>query len=258
MLLKKKIEQNIKNPKARQVLGLFSVNIIGIPIGIITSIVVTRYLGAQGYGDFNFIHSLFSFAIIIFTFGFFQAGNRALVLNTDKQKAKEYYGAELVITGGLFIIMSFFLVLYALLDSNIQEKQLSNFLLFVIPFGWLFLLLRYFETLFQADNRIRMLAQVRLYPKIGFLIMAASLFFIFRHTEINRLAVVMSFYLATEIVVYLIILLKLKVSFINIKNRLNEIWNYNKTFGFNVYLGSLFAVGFAQFTQILIDRKSVV
>lgn len=257
MLLKKKIEQNIKNPKARQVLGLFSVNIIGIPIGIITSIVVTRYLGAQGYGDFNFIHSLFSFAIIIFTFGFFQAGNRALVLNTDKQKAKEYYGAELVITGGLFIIMSFFLVLYALLDSNIQEKQLSNFLLFVIPFGWLFLLLRYFETLFQADNRIRMLAQVRLYPKIGFLIMAASLFFIFRHTEINRLAVVMSFYLATEIVVYLIILLKLKVSFINIKNRLNEIWNYNKTFGFNVYLGSLFAVGFAQFTQILISYFGV-
>lgn len=241
------------NTKYRQVIGLFTVNIIGIPIGIITSIIVTRYLGAQGYGDFKFIESIFSFAIIIFTFGFFQAGNRALVLNNDKQKAKEYYGAELAITGGLFIIMSIFLLLYALFDSNIQEKQLSNILLIVIPFGWVFLLLRYFETLFQADNRIRMLAQVRLYPKVGFLTMAAALYFIFSHLETNRLGVVMSFYLATEVVVYLIILLKLKVSFKNIKTRFIEIWNFNKSYGFNVYLGSLFAVGFAQFTQILIS-----
>lgn len=252
-MLKKLIQQYKSNPRAKQVLGLFSVNIIGIPIGIITSIVVTRYLGAQGYGDFKFIQSIFSFAIIIFTFGFFQAGNRALVLNNDKQKAKEYYGAELAIVGGLFIIMSIFLLLYALFDSNIQEKQLTNFLLFVIPFGWVFLLLRYFETLLQADNRILMLAQLRLYPKVGFLFMAGALYFIFRHMEINRLAVVMSFYLATEVVVYIIILLKIKVSFKNLRERFVEIWNYNKSFGFNVYLGSLFAVGFGQLTQILIS-----
>lgn len=256
-MIKKLFQQYKSNPRAKQVLGLFSVNIIGIPIGIITSIVVTRYLGAQGYGDFKFIQSIFSFAIIIFTFGFFQAGNRALVVNNDKQKAKEYYGAELVITGGLFIIMSVFLLLYALFDSNIQDKQLTNFLLFVIPFGWVFLLLRYFETLLQADNRIRMLAQLRLYPKVGFLIMAGALYFIFRHMEINRLAVVMSFYIVTEVVVYIIILLKIKVSFKNLKERLLEIWNYNKSFGLNVYLGSLFAVGFGQLTQILISYFGV-
>ncbi len=252
-MLKKLIQQYKSNPRAKQVLGLFSVNIIGIPIGIFTSIVITRYLGAQGYGDYKFIQSIFSFAIIIFTFGFFQAGNRALVLNNDKQKAKEYYGAELLITGGLFIIMSIFLILYALFDSNIQEKQLDKFLLFVIPFGWVFLLLRYFETLFQADNRIRMLGQVRLFPKAGFLITALLLYFVFMNIETNRLAVVWAFYIATEVIVYTIILVKLKISFRNIKERLNEIWNYNKSFGFNVYLGSLFAVGFGQLTHILIS-----
>lgn len=241
------------NPRVKQIFGLFSVNIIGIPIGIFTSIVITRYLGAQGYGDYKFIQSIFNLAIIIFTFGFFQAGNRALVLNNDKLKAKELYGAELIITGGLFIVMSVFLVLYALYDSNIQEKQLDKFLLFVIPFGWIFLLLRYFETLFQADNRIRLLAQVRLYPKVGFLITALLLLFVFMNLETNRLALVWGFYLATEVIVYLIILAKLKVSFKNVKTRLNEIWNYNKSFGFHVYLGSLFAVGFGQFNQILIS-----
>ncbi len=244
-------------PRARQVIGLFSVNIIGIPVGIITSIVITNYLGAKLYGDYKFIHSIFTFAIIIFTFGFFQAGNRALVLNTDKQKAKEYYGAELVILLGIFLVMSAFLVPYALLDKNLQEKQLSNFLLFVIPFGWVFLLTRYFETLFQADNRIKSLAQIRLYPKIGFLVTAAFIYFIFSNTQINKLVVIWTFYLTTQAFVYWYILFKVRVSFKKIKLRLQELWFYNRSYGFNVYLGSLFALGFAALSEILIGYYGI-
>jgi len=241
------------NPKLKQIIGLFSANIIGIPIGIITSIVLTRYLGPNGYGDYKFIFSIFNFAIIIFTFGFFQAGNRALVLNMEKQTAREYFGTELAITGALFILMSFFLILYGLYDSNLQEKQLTKTFFFIIPFGWIFLLSIYFETLFHADNRIRMLAQVRLYPKIGFLIMATLIYFVFANMDIDGLSVVWFFYLLTEVIVYIIILVKLNVSFRNFKQRLREIWRYNQSFGFNVYLGSLFAIGFSRFTEILIS-----
>lgn len=247
------ITQLKNNTRAKQVMGLFSVNIIGIPIGIITSIVITRYLGAEGFGDFKFIQSIFSFAIIIFTFGFFQAGNRALVLNYDKQKAKEYYGTELIITGGIFVIMSIALVFYALFDANISDKGLDKFLLWVIPLGWVFLLNRYFETLFQADNQIRKLGELRLYPKIGFLLTAIFVYFALMNVETNRLAVIYGLYLFTEVVVYLFILLKLNISFKNFKERFKEIWHYNKTFGFNVYIGALFAIGFAQLTEILIS-----
>ncbi len=243
----------LSNPRAKQVLGLFSVNIIGIPVGIVTSIVITRYLGVQGYGDYRFIQSIFSIAILIFSFGFFQAGNRALVLNNVKQKAKEYYGAELGLTGGIFILMSVALILYALFDYNIKEKQLDNFLLLLIPFGWVFLLQRYFEVLFQADNQIKKLSQVRLYPTLGFLFTAAFVYFIFMDRQINKLAVIWTFYIATQIIVYLFVLYKLQVSFKNIKIRLHEIWNYNKSYGFNVYLGSLFAIGFANLTELLIS-----
>lgn len=247
------IQQYRNNLKIRQVLYLFSVNLIGIPIGIVTSVVITRYLGPKGYGDYQFINNIFSFAIVIFTFGFFQAGNRALVLNNDSQKAKEYYGAELLITGGMFIIMSFFLVLYALLDTNIHEKQLDRFILYIIPFGWIYLLVPFFETLFQADNRISLLAATRFYPKIGFLITALLIYFFFMDKNFNKLGVVWLFYLATQIIVYFYVLYKLQVSFKNLRIRLIEIWNYNKSFGFNVYLGSLFALGFIQLTGILIS-----
>jgi len=239
--------------RLRQVISLFSANLIGIPMGIITSIIVTQYLGSKGFGDYRFILSVFNFAVLIFTFGFFQAGNRALVLNNEYKKAKEYYGAVLIITGGLFLIMSFALVLYALFDSNIQEKQLNYFLLFLIPFGWVFLLQRYFETLFQADNQIKLLARSRLFPQVGFLITALLIYLTFQKTDFNKLAIICGFYLTTQVLVYCFVLYKLKISFHNFKIRLNEIWYYNRSFGFNIYLGSLFAVGLAQLSPILIS-----
>jgi O-antigen/teichoic acid export membrane protein len=247
------VQKCVTHAKTRQVLGLFSVNLVGIPIGIFTSVAITRYLGPKGYGDYKFISGIFSLAVIIFTFGFFQAGNRALVLNNNNQKAKEYYGTVLAITAGLFVVMSIFLMLYALFDSNIQEKQLVNIFLFLIPFGWVFLLLRYFETLLQADNRIRLLAMIRLYPKVGLLVIAGLFYFFLRDKELNRLAIVWSGFLVTQMVVYILVLFKLQISCLNIKRHLIEIWNYNKSFGLNVYVGSLCAVGFMQLTGIIIS-----
>ncbi|MFT5726133.1 MAG: O-antigen/teichoic acid export membrane protein [Desulforhopalus sp.] len=256
-MIKQFIQQYKKNKRFKQVLGLFSVNLIGLPLGVITSIVVTRYLGPKGYGDFQFVHSIFNFAIIIFTMGFFQAGNRALVLNNDRQKAKEYYGAVLIIAGGLFIIMSISIVLYALNDPNVQEKNLRHFLLYATPFGWVFLLMKYFETLFQADNRIRLLAIMRLFSKIGFLITTVFVYLLLINLEYNRLAIIWICFLITQITVYCYILCKLGISFSNTRLRLFEIWNHNRSFGFNVYLGSLFAVGFSSLSGVLISYFGV-
>lgn len=252
-MIKTLVFQYKNNTRFKQVISLFFVNLIGIPMGVITSIIITKYLGSKGFGDYRFILSVFNFAVLVFTFGFYQAGNRALVLTNDYQKAKEYYGAELIITGFLFLVMSIFLFVYAFLDPNIEEKQLRNILMCIIPFGWVFLLQRYYEILFQADNQINLLAKSRLYPQVGFLIMAALVFFYFINMDYNRLSVIWIFYLATQVLVYCFIMFRLRISFRNIKIRLNEIWNYNRSFGFNLYLGSLFAVGFAQLSPILIS-----
>lgn len=241
------------NQKVKQVALLYSVNLIGIPIGIVTSIIVTRYLGAELYGDYRFLNNIFSLAILIFSFGIFQAGNRALVLNNDKEKAKEYYGAELLLVLILFLVMSAFLLLYGTYDTNLSEKGLSSFFIQLIPFGFLFVLLRYFEVLFQADNKISLLAASRLWPKVGFLLATLIIYFFLKEIPLNRHAVIWSLFLLTKAVVFFIIIVRVKPSFKNIKERLKEIWNYNKSFGLQVYFGSLMAVGFSQLTGILIS-----
>jgi O-antigen/teichoic acid export membrane protein len=71
-MIKRLLLQYKSNPRVKQVIGLFSVNMIGIPVGIITSIVITKYLGLKGYGDFGFIHSIFGIAVIFLVLVFFR------------------------------------------------------------------------------------------------------------------------------------------------------------------------------------------
>jgi O-antigen/teichoic acid export membrane protein len=245
-----------QNSKLKQVIGLLSVNIISIPLSVISSIIITRYLGASDYGNFKFFLNLFSLAIVIFTFGLFQAGNRALVLNSDVNKARELYGAELLITGVLFILMALFFCGYAFFDHNINEKGLRTILFMVLPFSWVFLTGKYFEVLFQADNKIKLLAKARLYPQLIYFAVILVVYLFFFNYSGKRLIVILGAYFFGYVLNSVYIIYRIKPSFKNLKARIDEIIHYNKTYGFNVYLGSVFAVGFSSLTGVLISYFS--
>jgi O-antigen/teichoic acid export membrane protein len=252
-MIKQLFKQYQNNQRFRQVLTLYSVNVVMIPLSIVSSIIITRFLGPVGFGDFKFLFNIFNLSVSLFTFGLFQAGNRALVLNNDIQKAREIYGAELVILGTLTLIMAISLLGYAFFDKNIQVKGLRGNLIFLIPFSWVFLLSAYFEVLFPADNKINLLANSRLYPKIGFFILVLIIYLVFIKYAGNKVTLVWIFFLTAQIAVFLYIIHKINPSFQNLRKRISEIWIFNKSFGFNVYMGSVFAVSFSQLTGVMIS-----
>ncbi|AOW17249.1 hypothetical protein LPB03_07120 [Polaribacter vadi] len=246
----------MQNGRTNQVVRLFAVNIITIPVGILVSIFLTRFLGAEDYGNYQFINSVFAFTITIFTFGFIQATSRSLVLNHNPLRAKQYYGAALIILFGIFILMSLVLFLYGTFDENLKLKKLDSIFLLSIPIGFIFLLKLYFETLLQSDNQIKLLAQSRLIPKVLFGIAVAVLFIFYNNTLLSKLKLTLLFFFITQILVYSYIILKLNISFKSFNKRFKDIKKYNNVFGFNVYLGSLLALGFASLSQILIGYFS--
>ncbi len=185
-------------------------------------------MGPVSFGDFKFIINVFNFSCVIFNFGFFHACNRALVLNTDPNKSREYYGSMLVVSAFLYMLMSLVLVVYAFVDDNIQAKSLQASLLWVIPFSWTFLLNSYFEILFQADNKIDLLAKSRIYPRIAFFISIVFLFLFLNNYNGNRLTIIWVFFLSTQILAYVYILVKVNPSFKNMWARMKELWHFNK------------------------------
>lgn len=255
--IRQEISVRFKEKRIQQVVLLYSVNVISIPVGIVSSIIVTRFLGAEVYGDYKFLTSVFSLAVVLFTFGFFQAGNRALVLNNDITKAKEIYGTELVIVAMLFLIMAFCLTVFGQIDPNLKAKGLNNFFILLIPFSWVFLLLQYFEDLFQADNQIKLLAATRLWPKIGFLIIVLILLYFYSDYQGDRHSVIWLFFLSIQAIVFITVLMKIKPSFHNIKSRIAEIWKFNLTYGSHVFIGSLFSVGLGHLSGVLISYYGI-
>ncbi len=252
-MIKKLSQLYLNYPRLRQVISLFAVNIVIIPLSIISNIFITRFLGPEAFGDFKFIFYILNLGVVIFTFGFFQAGNRALVLNSHPENNRQYYGSMLLILGGLFVVLSVSLLIYAMVDHNISEKGLRSVLIWIIPFSWIFLLMNYFEVLFQADNKISLLAKSRLYPKIIFFIVILILYLAFKNYRWNRLNIIWILFLATHIIGFLYIIYKVNPSFKNVKKRVGEIWFFNKTYGFNVYSGTLFNVALSSLSGLLIS-----
>ncbi len=245
------------NLRVRQATTLYVASFAGIPLSVFTSIVFTRFLGPQGYGDFAFLDSLFDFARIIFPLGFFYAGNRALVLNSDPSKAREYHGATLVILFALFIVMGVVMAAYGLLDGNLAEKGLSRFFLFLIPFGWIFLLTPYFDSMLHADSRIHELAATRFFPKVVTFSIALVIYFLLHDYGGNRLAIVWPAYLGAFLLVYIMVFVRIRVSFSNMRDRLRTIMHHHRTYGIHLYVGTLFSTGSVALTGILISYFSV-
>ncbi len=244
------------NLRVRQAATLYAASFAGIPLSIVTSIVFTRFLGPQGYGDFSFLDSLFDFARIIFPAGFFYAANRALVLNNDHNKAREYYGAALVILLLLFAAMAASMLIYGLLDPNLEAKGLRTFFLLLLPFGWIFLLTPYFDNLLHADNRIHDLAATRFLPKLVTFSAAIIIYFLMNNYAGNRLAIIWPVYLLAFLLVYLLVFWRIRISFRNLRQRMSTIFQHHQSYGIHLYAGTLFSAGAVSLTGVLISYFS--
>lgn len=255
--MKKKLydfKNSLSGKKTKQIISLYLVNIIGIPLGIVTSMILTNYLGPKLFGDYSYLNGIFTFAMVIFNFGIIQAANRALVLNSSEEKVREIYGSSFILLVLLFLIMSVCLIIFGYFDSNIGNKGLFKVFLYMIPFGWIYLLTGYFETLFQADNRMKALVFIRFYPKIGFFLSSLLIYFVFSNIDISKLLIVYVFYNLTFLVVYVLALWRIRPSFKNLKYNFMSLWEHTKNYGFDVYIGSLFAVGVANLATLVISN----
>lgn len=237
----------------KQVVALFSVNLFGIPLGIVTNILVTRYLGAELFGDYKLFCSIFNFAALFATVGFFQAGNRAIVQSKNSKEVQGLYGALLIILFGLYLLMSFGLLIYVHFDTNLANKNLVSLFASIIPLGAITLWGQLYETVLPADNKIDLLAKIRLWPKIINIFVASLLYLFCRDYAWDRLIAILLLYNGSQFLVFTYAASKIKPTFRNAREGIKKIFYYNKTFGFNVYVGSLFAVGLGYLAEIIIS-----
>lgn len=252
-----KIPINLKNPKVKQTIFLFSATILSIILNLIANVILSNSLGPKGLGDFRFIITILTIFTTVFSFGFYQATGRLIVLSNDSNEIREIYGTSAFITVVLYFLLIICLFIYFLFDKNINEKGLFDYVYVTIIFGWVFLLRTYLEATLPSSNHIGLLAVSRsMQPLILLVLIIPFLYLnVFNYNfDITKFTLILNF--TSFFLVYLFIVFKLKLSFNALKSRLKDVVQMNKDFGFNVYIGGLIPLVVASLSEVLISYTS--
>ncbi|WGK93576.1 MULTISPECIES: oligosaccharide flippase family protein [Flavobacterium] len=239
---------NDKKQKQTLILLITSILVMILVLGI--NYFITRILEKNSFGNYSLVLNIFNFSQIVFNFGLFYSISRGIAIVDDNSRHRELYGAGLIISFCLFIIMILCLIVFFLIFDKSTTQEVINSLLFCIPFSWIFLLNNFNELLLQGGNRILLLSFSRFMPKFFFLILLIVIYSFTSH-KISTNTILCCF-IVSSIIPYFIIIHKLKPKLTNFKKRIQEIKVANNKFGFNVYVGSLFAVGSSSLSGVLI------
>lgn len=234
--------------ETKQVASLYISMVAGIALGFGVSIVNTRFLGPQWYGDLKFLTNLFTFVAVITTFGFFFTGSKLLA-----ECKKEHVRGQLV--GGLFIIASIISILlivilfvFSFFVDDLFHPGLGKVIRIFSPLLFIFPFQMCLQNIMQGDNRIFQLAIFQTAPQALYLLGAVTFNYFVPLSLTASLALELG--LTALIIFTMSLLLKPAIRYTSQIFRL--IYRENRSYGFHVYLGSLANVATAALMGLLI------
>ncbi|WP_293879922.1 oligosaccharide flippase family protein [Sphingobacterium sp. UBA1498] len=245
----------LKNKTLNQAFLLFGSTIFGMFFLLGANFFLTKLISPHSFGDYSFILNLFNFLQVIFNFGFFYSINRTLSLADTQEKEREIYGLGIFFVGILALPLGLCTMIYCRI-SLINNPQIYNLITGLIPFSVIFLFTNFNELILQGGNRIGQLAFSRFVPRCLYFLILCGIYF-----KGKQLGLTTQSYLflniASMAIAYILIIIVVKPSFLNLKKNLINIFKINKDFGLNVYLGAVVSLGASSLSGILISYFGV-
>lgn len=245
----------LKNKINYQAVILLLASLISMAFMLGVNFFLTRLLDKESFGNYSLIINVFLFASIIFNFGYFYSLSKMIALTNSSIKQRELYSVGIITVIFLSIVMSFFLYLYVYLVIPEVNKEVIDIYYAFIPLSFFFLFNVFNEWALQGSNKITLLAFSRVAPKGFFLFLLFYLYFFYK--DEMSLKLIFYIYFTSFLISYLYIFYNMKPKISNIIKNTKKIHQSNKQFGFNVYLGSVVAVGSTSLSGILISYFGV-
>lgn len=231
---------------SKQVVVLYASSVIGLLFGVLCSVLNTRSLSPELFGDVRYVQNIISFVSSLLLFGYFISGSRLLALSKDEYYSRRIRGAMVaILLATIFVLSLVMLVLYVISIFN-GKQNLTPLYLSSVFLGSNVVLLNYVNTTAQGDNHIGRLAIARFLPSGVYLIVA---FLVYRYFGCSPVLMI-SLFNGTAVLVLVWIIVSTRPSFHNLRDSLRQLYEENRSYGFNVYLGSLAGVSTSYITGI--------
>lgn len=219
----------------KQVLLLYGSTVIGVFLGILISILNTRNLCPSDYGDVRYINNIIGLFSGLFLFGYFVSGCRLLAVAKTHEETMQIKGAMLVILFGTVFLMMLSMTLCGCYYHFVLQKPYAYLFFVAIPFCGSTILLNYINTSSQGDNSIGLIAKARLLPGLLYIICGYLVYHYWGATSSKMIILQNGVYF----IVLLILIIYNKPSFKNLKKSWHKLYIENKSYGLQVYYGSL-------------------
>ena len=234
----------------KQVVLLTVSTFIGLIVGVLNSVINTRFLVPELYGDVRYVQNIISFLSSILMFGYFVSGSRLLAVSKDELYSRRIRGILCAILGASIVVVMLVMSVLCLCSAYNNTDNLTTLYLISIPLGGNVILLNYVNTTMQGDNHIVRIALGRLLPSLIYCGLAYLIYSAYGATPERMLAL----FNGLAVVVLVSIIASTKPSFRNLKESFRILNEENKKYGFNVYVGSLASVATAYIAGITLGQ----
>ena len=219
----------------RQVVVLYGATILGVLLGILSSVVNTRFLRPEDYGDVRYVQNIIGYVAAFLFVGHFHAGSRLLALAPDEAHARRIRGALLTLLGALSLAL---MAGTALCGPFHSRPDLAMLFYISIPVCLQPLLLTYITLVMPGDNHIWRVSISRLLPVLLYVPLA---YWVFRHYGATpQRMILLQWGLAT--LVFLAVILSTRPSFKGIRAPFADIRRENRAYGRQLYFSTLIVV----------------
>jgi len=214
---------------------LFFSQIFVILMGIASKGFQTRALSPADYGLYAFFGTIIGFTVLFFRFGLFNSTKVLLANNNDEQKERELFGAGFFIGLIIGLIYAIFIFGISFFIDDIFNINFGNILRLVSPFCFILPFNFLIPYLAIGSNKIENNAIYNFFSKLLYLVPLVILFF---YDKLSVIIIILLHLLAI-IITSLYLLKRFKPLFTNIKIRIKEIFDKNKSFGWHYYCGAV-------------------
>ena len=220
----------------QQIVTLYASTLGGVLLGVLASIVNTRFLDPVDYGDVRYVQNIINFVATFLIFGYFLSGARLMALSDDRQYVGRVKGMMIIILALACVVLSIAMPVNYFLHTD--RPAVALLFLVSMPVCFYPLLLNYIDQTAQGDNQIGHLAVARLLPYLLYVPTGYFFYSYYGATPTRMVLLQWGIYSA----VYVIIIIATKPLFRQLKPIWKKLNEENRNYGIQLYIGSLVMV----------------
>lgn len=229
-----RILNSIRSNQTSKTVLLYLATIFGIFLGVLSSVINTRFLPPEAYGNVRYVENILNYIAAFLSWGYFYAGSRMLAVSDSDENSRYIRGTLLIILA----IASTILVSATFVCGLIHNGIITSLFFVSLPVCFQPLLLNYVSKVFPGDNHIIRIALTRFLPSLLYVPAAYLIYSRYGATESSMILLQWGI----AVLVFICMIASTRPSFSRVRPVFPQIRKENAEYGRELFIGTLIAV----------------